>query len=170
LDVAVSKAADAEAGSVSGIDPRVDPAAWVANNQRITHDAALEEWLALYTEDAVLESIVDGGLERHEGIDEIRHAAGILVAVFAARHIRVDKQLVSGTQDAVVNSWTGGFDGRHNQRGVEIWELRGPLVRRHRMYTFLDVRPAESLRARMRAMVGGELRVKLTLLRVSARP
>jgi hypothetical protein len=146
-----------------------DRLAWVANNQRITHDALLEEWLALYTEDAVLESIVDGGIERHEGIGEIRRAAGILVAVFAAHDIEVDKQLVSGTEDAVVNSWTGGFEGRHNQRGVEIWELRGPLVCHHRMYTFLDVRPAESPRARMRAMVGGELRVKLTLLRASAR-
>jgi hypothetical protein len=151
------------------IDPRVDPQAWVANNQRITHEAALEEWLALYTEDAVLESIVDGGLERQDGIAEIRRAAGILVAVFQARAIEVDKQLVSGTDDAVVNSWTGGFDGRHNQRGVELWELRGPLVCRHRMYTFLDVRPAESLRARIRGMVGGELRVKLTLLRETAR-
>ena len=36
------------------------------------------------------------------------------------------------------------------------------------MYTFLDVRPAESLLARMRAMAGGELRVKLTLLRETA--
>jgi hypothetical protein len=151
------------------IDPRVDPAAWVADNQRITHEAALEEWLALYTEDAVLESIVDGGLERHEGIEEIRLAAGILVAVFAARNIRVDKQLVSGTGDAVVNSWTGGFDGRRNQRGVEIWNLRGALVSRHTMYTFLDVLPAESMRARMRATFGGELRVKLTLLRETAR-
>jgi hypothetical protein len=151
------------------IDPRLDPAGWVARNQRVTHEGALEEWLALYTEDAVLESIVDGGIERHEGIEEIAHAAGILVAVFAARNIEVDKQLVSGTETAVVNTWTGGFDGRHNQHGVEIWELRGPLVCRHRMYTFLDVRPAESLRARMRAMVGGELRVKLTLLRVSSR-
>jgi hypothetical protein len=164
----LSKAADS-AGPTTRIDPRVDPAGWVAHNQRITHDATLEEWLALYTEDAVLESIVDGGLERHEGIGEIRHAAGILVAVFAAHDVGVEKQLVAGTEDAVVNSWTGGFDGRHNQRGVEIWELRGPLVCRHRMYTFLDVRPAESLRSRMRAMVGGQLRVKLTLLRVSAR-
>jgi hypothetical protein len=118
----------------------------------------------------VLESIVDGGIERHEGSEEIAHAAGILVAAFAARHVEVEKQLVAGTESAVVNTWTGGFDGHHNQRGVEIWELRGPLVSHHRMYTFLDVRPAESLRARMRGLVGGELRAKLALLRERLAP
>jgi hypothetical protein len=117
----------------------------------------------------VLETIVDGGLGLHEGIEEIRLAAGILVAVFAARDIKVEKQLVSGTEDTIVNSWIGGFAGRRNQRGVEIWRLRDALVCRHEMYTFLDVRPAKSLRARVRATVGGELRVKLTLLRETAR-
>jgi hypothetical protein len=76
---------------------------------------------------------------------------------------------VPETGPAVVNSWTRGFDGRRNQRGVEIWNLRGALVSRHTMYTFLDVRPAESIRARMRATLGSELRVKLTLLRETAR-
>jgi hypothetical protein len=151
------------------IDPRVDPQAWVANNERITHEGALEDWIALYTDDAVRESIVDGGVERNEGIDEITHAAQILVKVFVAHNIAIKKQLVSATEDVIVNTWTGGFDGHQNQRGVEIWKLRDGLVEHQQMYTFLDVRPMESLRARLRAMFGGELRVKLTLLRETAR-
>jgi hypothetical protein len=151
------------------IDPRADPQSWVANNERITHEAALEEWTAIYTDDAVFESIVDGGVERHEGIEQIAHAAQILVKVFAAHNIAVKKQLVSATENVVVNTWTGGFDGRRRQRGVEIWTLRDDLVERHQMYTFLDVRPMDSLRARLRGVFGGELGVKLTLLRETAR-
>jgi hypothetical protein len=153
----------------SPIDPMQDPRAWVSNIERITHEAALEEWLALYSKDAVLESIVDGGVERSDGIEEIRRTAGILVKVFVAHHVAVHKQLVAAADDVLVNSWTGGFDGGVNQRGVEIWTFRNGLVHHHQMFTFLDVLPASSLRARLRATVGGQLRVKLTLLRETAR-
>lgn len=158
-----------EIEGISPIDPMLDPRPWVANIERITHEAALEEWLALYSKDAVLESIVDGGVERSDGIDQIRRTAGILVKVFAAHHIAVRKELVAAADDVLVNSWTGGFDGGQNQRGVEIWTFGNGLVIHHQMFTFLDVLPADSLRARLRATVGGQLRVKLTLLRETAR-
>jgi hypothetical protein len=158
-----------DTGRTIRIDPRVDPQAWVANNERITHEGALEDWIALYTDDAVRESIVDGGVERSEGIDAIAHAARILVKVYLAHNITIKKQLVCATENVIVNTWTGGFDGHQNQRGVEIWKLRDDLVAHQQMYTFLDVRPMKSLRARLRGMFGGELRVKLTLLRETAR-
>jgi hypothetical protein len=131
----------------------LEPAAWVANNERITNEVDREAWRALYAPDAVLETITDGLHERQEGIAAIESAIDTYGAVFRARRLKVSKRLVSATGDVVVNTWTGGFDGRTRQCGIEFFRLRDGLVVHHAMYTFLDVRPATSLLARLRLLL-----------------
>jgi hypothetical protein len=150
------------------IDPRLDPRAWVNNNERITNDADRDAWLALYAPDAVFEAITDGGYDRLEGLPAIESAVGALIGVLAEHRLRVQKRFVSATQDTVVNTWSGGFAGRNRQFGTEIWTLRDALVVRHEQYTFLDVRPSSHFWSRVRALFGGELRVKLALARARA--
>jgi hypothetical protein len=150
------------------IDPRVDPRAWVINNERITNEADRAAWLALYAPDAVFEAITDGASDRFEGLPAIAGAVGGLIGVLAEHRLHVKKRFVSATHDTVVNTWTGGFAGRDRQFGTEIWTLRGALVVRHEQYTFLDVRPSRAVWSRVRALFGGELRVKLALARARA--
>jgi hypothetical protein len=150
------------------IDPRVDPRAWVINNERITNEADREAWLALYAPDAVFEAITDGASDRLEGLPAIASAVSALIGVLAEHRLRVQKRFVSAAHDTVVNTWSGGFAGRDRQFGTEIWTLRGDLVVRHEQYTFLDVRPSGEGWSRVRALFTGELRVKLALARARA--
>jgi hypothetical protein len=151
------------------IDPRVDPEAWVMNNQRITNEANLEDWLALYAPDAVFDSIADGAADRFEGIAAITEAARALIVVFKKYRLQVHKRFVCATEERVVNSWTGGFEGRDRQFGTEIWSLRDGLVVRHEQYTFLDVRPSSSARARITALLGSERKIMFAVGRETAR-
>jgi ketosteroid isomerase-like protein len=150
------------------IDPRIDPRAWVINNERITNQADRAGWLALYAPDAVYEAITDGAYDRLEGLPAIARGVGALIGVLAEHRLRVQKRFVSATHDTVVNTWSGGFAGRTRQFGMEIWTLRDALVVRHEQYTFLEVRPSEDIRSRVRALFGGELRVKLAVARARA--
>lgn len=151
------------------IDPRTEPAAWVANNERITNGALREEWEALYAPDAVLETYTEGVHARTEGIDDIRAAIEVYAGVFTARRLRVSKRLICATEDTVVNAWTGGFDGRTDQRGVEAFHLRADgLVAYHEMYTLLSPRPETSLSGRLRSLLAAP-RPMLTLARLARR-
>lgn len=145
------------------IDPRRDPAAWVANNERITNEGDLEGWLNLYAPDAVFESITDGASDRVQGIDALRVVTARLVALCKRHRLRVEKRFVAAMGDVIVNAWTGGFNGRDRQFGVEIWTLRESKVIRHEQYTFLDVRGSASATAKFRALFSGELAIKLEL-------
>ena len=145
------------------IDPRRDPRAWVANNERITNEGDVEGWLALYEPDAVFESITDGASDRVEGIDRLRAVVGRLVTLCSRHRLRVKKRFVAASDDVIVNAWTGGFNGRNRQFGVEMWTLRGAKVVRHEQYTVLDVRRSDSAIAQLRALFSGELAIKLEL-------
>ena len=150
-------------GRAERIDPRADPAAWIANNERITNEADVEAWLALYAPDAVLETITAGAYERAEGIERIRPLVEGLVEICGRFSLRVSKKFLAADGDVIVNTWTGGFEGRDRQFGTEIWTLRDDLAVGHEMYTFLDVRPASDPRAGLRALLAGEPRLVLAL-------
>jgi hypothetical protein len=145
------------------IDPLHDPEAWVLNNERITNDADLEGWLALYAPDIVFEAITDGASDRIVGLTDVAAAVTALSAICKRHRLKVSKRFVAASGNVVVNTWTGGFAGRDRQSGLEIWTLRGSLVIHHEQYTFLDVRPSTSTVTLLRALFGGELAIKLKL-------
>lgn len=153
----------AETPTRRDIDPSCEPAAWVANNERITNEGDLAGWLALYAPDAVFESITDGASDRFEGIHQIRPVVEKLAALCVRHRLRVKKRFVAAAEDVIVNAWTGGFEGRDRQFGIEIWTLRSAKVVRHEQYTFLDVRRSDSVTAQIRALFSGELAIKLEL-------
>jgi len=138
---------------MSAVETRVDAEAFAADAERITNAALLDEWLAVYADDAVCEWIADGAYERHEGIAAIRPAATAMAATWRARRLRVRKTVQCADADTIALTWSGGFDGAERQFGTEIWTLRDGLVVHHQMYAFLDVRPSNSLKAQLRILV-----------------
>jgi hypothetical protein len=151
------------------IDPRTEPELWIMNNQRITNERDIDGWLALYAPDAAIDYITNGAHDRVEGIDAIERSARALGTVFLKYGLRVEKNFVCATDSIIVNTWTGGFEGRSSQFGVEIWTLRGHLVARQEQYMFLEVQSSRSLKAQLRLLLAGEPRVMLSLAREAAR-
>ena len=152
----------------NGRGSSLDAAAFASEAERITNNALLEEWLALYHEDAVAEWIADGAYERHEGLDAIRRAATAMAATWAAQRLRVRKTVECADADTIVLTWRGGFRGADSQFGTEIWTLRDGRVARHQMYAYLDVRPSNSLKARLRVLISAP-RVAISFARNQAR-
>lgn len=153
----------------SRIDPRTDPELWIMNNQRITNERDIHGWLALYAEDAALDYITDGAHDRIEGIEAIEKSARALGSVFLKYGLQVEKKFVCATDTVIVNTWTGGFEGRSKQFGVEIWTLREDLVVHQEQYMFLEVQSSKSLKAQLRLLLAGEPRVMLSLARAAAK-
>lgn len=145
------------------IDPRHDPEGWVRNNERVTNEADVEGWLALYGEDVVFEAVTDGAYDRVVGRPAVSAVVTRLAALCRRHSLRVKKRFIAATNDVIVNAWSGGFEGRDRQFGLEVWTLHGDLVARHEQYTFMDVRPSASVTAKLRALFGGELAIKLEL-------
>ena len=142
----------------------IDAKAFAADAERITNNVLLDEWLAVYADDAVAEWIADGAYERHDGIDQIRKAATAMAGVWRDHRLHVRKSVQCADEDTVVLTWTGGFDGGHRQFGTEIWTFRDGLVIRHQMYAYLDVRPSTALLARLHLLATAP-RLALSLLR-----
>jgi hypothetical protein len=131
----------------------VDPAAFVAEAERITNDRDLAAIPAVYAAGAVFEVISDGVHEIHRGADEILAAWRVYFDVLRRGDFRLRKQLAAADAATICNRWEGTL-GRGRARGIEIWRLDSAgRVEEHHMYTFLDVRPADSLRAQLRALI-----------------
>ena len=128
----------------------LDATQFAETAERITNQALTAEMLALYAPDAVVEWIIDGAYERHEGIDAIRPAATAMSDLWRARRLYVRKQSQCADADHVVLTYSGGFSGGKKLFGTEIWTLRDGLVVCHQMYAYLDVRPRTSLWAQIR--------------------
>lgn len=131
-------------------DDVLDATQFAENAERITNQALTAEMLALYAPDAVVEWIIDGAYESHEGLDAIRPAVTAMSDLWRTRRLHVRKQPQCADADKVVLTYSGGFAGGERLFGTEIWTLRGGLVVRHQMYAYLDVRPRTSLWAQIR--------------------
>lgn len=114
-----------------------DPAAFVAEAQRITNEAEVDDAVALFHPDCVAEWTFDGIASRYEGIDEIRRALTITLGVFRDHQLAGSKTLVCSDEHTIVNTWRGGFHGSDRQTGIEIWGFRDGLVIRHEMAIYL---------------------------------
>ncbi|EHN13049.1 hypothetical protein PAI11_00500 [Patulibacter medicamentivorans] len=130
-----------------------DPDAFAALVERITNEVLVDAWLALYREDAVVESIIDGARELHEGAAEIRRMVIANARIWRERGLRVRKRVECADASTIVLSWRGGFDGDERQFGTEIWGFQDGRVARQQTYGYLDVRPATSTLARLRILL-----------------
>ncbi len=130
-----------------------DAARFVAEAARISNAANVQEALAVYAQDAVLESVTDGTLLVHRGSTELRTGIEVMFSVARTRSIEVRKQLVASTEDTIVNTWEGTVGRRHKTCGIETWRFdQDGLVCHQRAYTFLDVRPDTNWVHRLRIL------------------
>ncbi|MDL9948664.1 nuclear transport factor 2 family protein [Gordonia sp. ABSL11-1] len=127
-----------------------DANAFVALLETISNDALADEWIGLYAPDATVEWIVDGSVARYHGIDEIGPAVEELTTLWRALHLRVRTTVACSDATTVALTYTGGFDGKVNQRGAEIWTFRDQRVVRHQMFAYLNVLPEDSFLGRLR--------------------
>ncbi|MBF6330615.1 nuclear transport factor 2 family protein [Nocardia transvalensis] len=132
---------------------RLDASRFAVEAERMTNEASLGEWLALYHHDAVAEWIIDGVRRCYTGIDEIRPAATVMAGLWRVHGLQVRKTVQCANSGTVVLTYEGGFRGRTNQFGTEIWTFRDGLVSRHQLYGYLDVRRPDSVRARLRMLL-----------------
>ena len=128
-----------------------DPAAFVAEAERITNERDVDGAAAAYAEDARLETITDGAAESYGGREEIRRAWAGYLSAMEARGFVLRKRLVSVGGDTIVNEWEGTLGGRTHARGVEWWRFGDDeRVIEHVLLSFLNVRPSSSPLARLR--------------------
>jgi hypothetical protein len=77
---------------------------FVAEAERISNATNVNEALAIYSPEALLESVTDGTLLVHRG-PELNTAIEVMFSVARTRSIKVSKQLIASTEDTIVNSW-----------------------------------------------------------------
>ena len=130
-----------------------DADSFVQRAEEISNSTDVDAALAVYAPDAVLETITDGTVIVHRGIDEIRAGVKVMWSVARSRGLRISKQLVAATDDTIINTWDGQF-ARGRTRGAEIWRFdESGRVCHQQMFNYLDVRPENSVRQRIRTLV-----------------
>lgn len=147
-----------------------DPAAFVAEAERITNERDLPALDGLYADDAVFETTSDGIFERHTGGDAVVRA---WKALLTAVPVQVRKSVLAVSDDSIVNDWNGTLHGRP-VRGVEIWRFDSDgRIREQRLYGSVCARRSTDPRAMLRALLNQPLtavRTKLAQRRFGARP
>jgi hypothetical protein len=146
-----------------------DPQAFLAAAERGINERDLDATAAVYANDAFMQTFTDGAEESFRGGGEVRTAWASYLDAMAERGFRLAKTLVSASNDTIVNEWTGTLGGRTDSRGIEYWVFDDEgRVREHRLYTFLNVKPATS--AVQRARLGlAYPRTALSFLRAQRR-
>ena len=131
-----------------------DPAEFVAAAERGINQRDLDATAGVYAEDALVEAITDGAVERFVGADEIRAGWEGYLKAMDQRGFSLRKQLRAVEGDTIVNEWTGTLGGRTKSIGIEHWTFDDDgKVRMHRMYSFLNIKPSTSGLQRMRLVL-----------------
>ncbi|MGW0159501.1 nuclear transport factor 2 family protein [Mycobacterium sp. NPDC003323] len=142
-----------------------DAAAFVATAERLTNSHDAVGTAAVYAPDATLELVTDGAVELHRGVHEIAAAWSAVLGAGAKQGFTVRKSVVAADADTIVNRWEGTFGSHRRCRGIESWRFGDDgLVVEHRAETFLTVRSADELRAKLRLLLGAP-RVTIALAR-----
>ena len=129
----------------------IDPAAFVAEAERITNEYDLDAAIAAYTADAVYENVSDGLHERHVGTEAIAAAWRVNLGVARDTGVHITKRLVAAEGDTIANEWHGRTRDGRVMRGLEYWRLTEEgKVHEHVMLGFLSVKPSTDLFARLR--------------------
>jgi len=145
--------------------PPTDPAAFVAQAERLTNEGTVDEALAIYAPDAVVDTIVDGARDVQTGREAIRASLAAMVPAARGLGVRISKTLVAADGDTIVARWEGRVGSREGFHGMESFRLRDDgLVVEHRLYGYFDVRPATGPVAGLRLLVTNP-KVALALLR-----
>ena len=128
-----------------------DPSEFIAAAERGINQRDLEATASVYADDALLEAITDGAVERFLGADEIRAGWEGYLKAMDQRGFSLRKQLRAVEGDTIVNEWTGTLGGRTKAIGIEHWTFDdGGKVRMHRMYSFLNIKPSTNPLQRLR--------------------
>lgn len=128
-----------------------DPAAFVAEAERITNERDVDAAITVYAEDAVVDLITDGVHERYVGRQHVTEGWRAMMSAMGRRNLLVRKSVLAVGAGVVVNSWTGSLDGSDDARGLDVWHFdTAGRVREHQLYTFLSVRPSTHPLARLR--------------------
>jgi nuclear transport factor 2 (NTF2) superfamily protein len=128
-----------------------DPTGFVAAAERGINERDLDATARVYADDARLENFFDGAREEHRGADDIRRAWSGYLEAMGERDFRLKKQLQTVGDDIIVNDWTGTLGDRTEEHGIESWRFdeSGKVVE-HRMFSFMNVKPADSPLQRLR--------------------
>jgi nuclear transport factor 2 (NTF2) superfamily protein len=146
-----------------------DPQAFIAAAERGINERDLDATAGVYAQDVFMQTFTDGAEESFRGAEAVRGAWASYLAAMAERDFRLAKTLVATSSDTIVNEWSGTIAGRTDSRGIEYWVFdHEGRVREHRLYTFLDVRPATSAIQRARLALAYP-RTALSLLRAQRR-
>lgn len=128
-----------------------NPSEFIAAAERGINQRDLEATASVYADDALLEAITDGAVERFVGAAEIRSGWEGYLKAMDKRGFSLRKQLRAVEGDTIVNEWTGTLGGRTKAIGIEHWTFDDEgKVRMHRMYSFLNIKPSTSPLQRMR--------------------
>ena len=128
-----------------------DPAEFVAAAERGINQRDLDATADVYADDALLEAITDGAVERFIGADEIRTGWEGYLKAMDQRGFSLRKQLRAVEGDTIVNEWTGTLGGRTKAIGIEHWTFDADgRVQMHRMYSFLNIKPSTSTLQQLR--------------------
>jgi ketosteroid isomerase-like protein len=128
-----------------------DPEAFIAAAERGINDRDLEATAAVYADEAFMQTFTDGAEESFRGAAAVRGAWASYLEAMTDRRFRLAKTIVSTSADTVVNEWSGTLGGRTDSRGIEYWVFDDEgKVREHRLYTFLNVKPASDPLQRFR--------------------
>ncbi|HEV2999981.1 MAG TPA: hypothetical protein VGW75_04500 [Solirubrobacteraceae bacterium] len=150
-----------------------DPAAFVAEAERISNAAALDELAPIYAPDVVFESTTDGVFDRYAGRDQVVRAWSAILTGMRRSGGEVHKTLLGTTHDAILNDWQGQIAGRLT-RGLEYWRFdEGGLVCHHRIYASMSARSSRDPRAVIRLALNWPLlsaRMLTAQVRFGAKP
>ena len=128
-----------------------DPAEFIAAAERAINQRDLDATADVYAEDALLEAITDGAVDRFVGAEEIRAGWEGYLKAMDQRGFSLRKQLRAVEGETIVNEWTGTLGGRTKSIGIEHWTFDDEgKVRMHRMYSFLNIKPSTSTLQRFR--------------------
>lgn len=131
-----------------------DPAAFVADAERITNQRVLDGLDAVFAPNGKQITVVDGVVITARGIDEIRDRWRLMCGFMRARRLLVTKRLVCADDRTIVNEWSGSLAGKTTATGIEYWRFGADgLVERQRLYGHLNTGPDSSIRQSLRLLL-----------------
>jgi hypothetical protein len=122
-----------------------DAAGFVASVELGTNNYLTDVIYDIFAANARSVSITDGGRDENIGVDAIHHAWVIDCATFRTHDFNAEKHLIAATEDTIVNTWRGGFNGNRDGCGIEVWRFdHDAKVIEQQLYSYLRVRPTTS--------------------------